>query len=58
MILYLTKRICTVPLGINEDITRFIEAFEKEPPDMKNLGLSGVTVSDITDLLKKIYGLK
>jgi hypothetical protein len=46
---------CAVPAGINADMTRFIEAFEKEPPDMKALGVSGVTAKDITDLLKKIY---
>ena len=46
---------CTIPEGINSDMARFIEAFEKEPPDMKALGVSGVTVKDITDLLKKIY---
>ena len=46
---------CAVSAGINSDMTRFIEVFEKEPPDMKALGVSGVTAKDITDLLKKIY---
>ena len=46
---------CAVSAGVNADMARFIEAFEKEPPDMKALGISGVTVTDITDLLKKVY---
>jgi len=46
---------CAVPAGVHTDMARFIEAFEKEPPDMKNLGVSGVTVKDITDLLRNVY---
>jgi len=43
---------CIVPAGVFADMALFIEAFEKDPPNMKALGLSGVTAKDITDMLK------
>ena len=46
---------CMVPAAVYNDIVLFIEAFEKDPPDIKSLGIPGVTVSDIVELLKKIY---
>ena len=46
---------CHVPAGVYNDMVSFIEAFEKEPPDIKALGIAGVTGNDIADLLKKIY---
>ena len=46
---------CTVPSGVYNDMTLFIDVFENEPPDIKALGISGVTGKDITDLLRKIY---
>ena len=46
---------CIVPPSIHDDLTRFIEAFESNPLDMKSLGIAGVTSTDITDILKKIY---
>ena len=46
---------CPVPAGVYNDMISFIEAFEKEPPDIKALGIAGVTGNDIADLLKKIY---
>jgi len=46
---------CVVPAGVYEDMNLFIEAFEKEPPDIKALGIIGVTGTDIVDLLRKIY---
>ena len=49
---------CLVPASVYEDMVLFIEAFEKEPPDTKALGIVGVTGNDIADLLKKIYRAK
>jgi len=46
---------CIIPSGVMADMTLFIEAFEKEPPDMKALGLSGVTSKDITEVLRRVY---
>jgi len=45
----------SVPPGVFNDMARFIEAFEKDPPDMKSLNISGVSSSDISGLLRKIY---
>jgi len=53
--LFTGNETCTVPAGVLADIRQFIEVFEKDPPDMKALGLSGITGQDITALLKKIY---
>jgi hypothetical protein len=44
-----------VPQSVYDDITNFIEAFEKAPPDMKSLNISGVSSSDIAEILRKIY---
>jgi len=46
---------CTVPANIYGDMVQFIAAFGKELPDVKSLGIAGVTGNDIADLLKKIY---
>jgi len=46
---------CIVPAGVLSDLMQFIEAFEREPPDLRILGLPGVSVMDITDMLKRIY---
>jgi hypothetical protein len=46
---------CAVPASVFEDMKQFIDAFEKSPPDIKALGIAGVTGKDITDMLKKIY---
>ena len=55
--LFTGNEICLVPPGVLDDMTLFIEAFEKDPPDIKALGLSGVTVKDIIDVLKKVYSV-
>ena len=47
-----------IPISIRADMTHFIDAFEKEPPDIKALGLVGVSSKDIVALLKKIYLLQ
>jgi len=46
---------CIVPDNVYADIARFIDAFEKEPPDIRAIGIPGVTSSDIIDLLKRVY---
>jgi hypothetical protein len=53
--LFAGNETCAVPADVLADMALFIEAFEKEPPDMKSLGLSSVTGKDITDMLKRIY---
>jgi len=53
--LFIGNETCIVPVNVMADITLFIEAFEKEPPDMKVLGLPGITVKDIVDMLMRIY---
>jgi len=53
--LFTGNETCIVPANILTDMRAFIDAFEKAPPDMKALGLFGVTSKDITDVLKKIY---
>jgi len=54
-VLLMGNESCTIPAGVYADMARFIEAFEQDPPDIKALGISGVTVKNITDLLKSIY---
>jgi len=49
------NEICNVPSSVFDDISRFIEAFEKEPPDMKSLRIPGVSSNDIVSVLKKMY---
>jgi len=46
---------CIVPESILADLMTFIDALEKEPPDLRALGLPGVSVMDVTDILKSIY---
>ena len=46
---------CSVPVDIFADIIEFIREFEENPPDIKALGFSGITVKDITDVLRKTY---
>jgi len=49
---------CLAPASILSDVMLFTEAFEKTPPDMKALGLSGVAAKDITEMLKSVYSLQ
>ena len=49
------NEVVSVPPGVFDDMVKFIEEFEKDPPDMKSLRIPGVTSSDISDLLRKIY---
>ena len=44
-----------VPTSIFDDMAKFIEAFEKEPLNLKALNIPGVTGGDIMGLLKSIY---
>jgi hypothetical protein len=44
-----------IPQSMLNDLYTFLDAFEKEPPDLKSLNIPGVTINDIVDLLKKIY---
>ncbi|MCL1873183.1 MAG: hypothetical protein FWF85_03610 [Clostridiales bacterium] len=53
--LFTGNETCMVPASVLADMTSFIKAFEKEPPDMKDLGFPGVTSNDIADILKRIY---
>jgi len=46
---------CVVPASILKDINKFLSAFENNPPDVKALGIVGVTADDITGLLRRIY---
>jgi hypothetical protein len=49
------NEICAAPSGIRNDMAQFIEAFDIEPPDTKSLGLVGVSSTDISSLLKRIF---
>ena len=44
-----------VPLSVFDDMAKFVEAFEKEPLDIKSLNIPGVTSGDIVGVLKSIY---
>jgi len=46
---------CVVPSSVFDDINEFIDAFEANPPDLQSLGIGGVTVKDIANLLRNIY---
>lgn len=46
---------CVVPASVLEDIHKFIAAFEDNPPDIKALGIAGVTSDNILELLRRIY---
>ena len=46
---------CVIPESVFADITKFIEAFETNPPDMKSLRITGVSSADVVDLLRKVY---
>lgn len=46
---------CVVSKSVYDDMVKFINAFEKEPPDMKALKISAVSEEDIIDLLRNIY---
>ena len=48
---------CVVPASVFADIARFTEAFEKEPPDMRSLRISGVTANDVLVLLRTVYSV-
>jgi len=46
---------CELPKAIKEDMYRFIKLLEEDPVQPKDLGISGLTVMDIIDVLKKVY---
>ncbi len=46
---------CELPKAIEEDVYRFIKLLEKDPVQPKDLGISGLTVIDIINVLKKVY---
>ena len=43
--------------AVRNDLLEFIELSEKEPPDLKNIGIKGVSLSDIVRRLRKAYSL-
>jgi hypothetical protein len=46
---------CEIPTSIYDDVIQFIREFEKQPPDIKALKISGVNERDIVDILRKVY---
>ena len=46
---------CAVPEGVFAEMTQFIEAFEKDPPDIKAFGIPNISIADIVGLLRKTY---
>ena len=46
---------CAISVHVMSDLQTFLEAFEKEPPDIKMLGLTGITAEDILTVLKSAY---
>ena len=55
--LFTGNEACLVSASILADFALFIEAFEKEPPNIKALGIPGVTAIDIINMLKRVYAL-
>jgi len=51
----LKKKRTVVPASVYTDIVQFIEAFEREPPDMKKFDLPDEIAKDIADVLRIIY---
>jgi len=49
------SEVLALPESVHGDMKQFIEEFEKEPPDMKSLGITGVNGTDISDMLKIIF---
>ena len=43
---------------VKEDAVKFIEALEKEPVDLKSLGILGISQGEVMDILKDCYGLR
>lgn len=51
-------QIVALPEQIKLHMCEFIEAIKDEPFDMKSLGLQGITLASILDLLRQVYGLE
>lgn len=47
----------TVSEAVRNDLLEFIELSEKEPPDLKNLGIKGFSSDDIIRYLRRAYRL-
>jgi hypothetical protein len=43
---------------ITEDFKRFIGLIRDEPPDLKSLGIRGITVEEVLELISKVYNVK
>lgn len=52
MILFLRMQLSD---EVREDIAQFIAAYEKDPVDLKSLGIQDVKSSDIINRMKNIY---
>ena len=48
---------CKIPENIKSDMQRFVTAFENDPPDIRSLGIVGVSADDIVDVLKSVYAV-
>lgn len=46
-----------LPDQVRTDINRFIDEVKAEPPDLKSLGIRGVSFEQSIDTLKAVYGL-
>lgn len=47
--------ICEIPTTVYNDIMEFTDAFEQNPPNMKALGITVVTASEVVDAIRRVY---
>ena len=46
-----------LPASLQEDLTTAFSLMEKEPPDLKSLGISRMSFADVLDELRRFYNL-
>lgn len=54
-VLFTGDETCEVPASVLDDLRQFIEALKLNPPDMRNLGIAGISSEDIVAILNSVY---
>ncbi len=47
----------TIPDAVREDVKRFMDEAEKEPVDLKNLGIKNIAYEEILNVIYRCYRL-
>ena len=54
-VLFTGSEVCEIPTTVFNDIMEFTNAFEQNPPNMKALGITVVSIEEIVDIIRRVY---